>query len=128
MADLQSGLITTEIKEMRTDINELLKHRFECELLHKQHEEHGRRRDDTTRQLTESNIILARSIADMTVNMAVTNELVEKVVNIIDVDNGAPEIKIVRNTIGAWKVFLIVGTTAGVIAGIIAAYTAIMGL
>ncbi len=128
MADLQSGLITTEIKEMRTDINELLKHRFECELLHKQHEEHGRRRDDTTRQLTESNIILARSIADMTVNMAVTNELVEKVVNIIDVDNGAPEIKIVRNTIGAWKVFLIVGTTAGVIAGIIAAYTAIIGL
>ncbi len=128
MQDLQSGLITTEIKEMRTDINELLKHRFECELLHKQHEEHGRRRDDTTRQLTESNIILARSIADMTVNMAVTNELVEKVVNIIDVDNGAPEIKIVRNTIGAWKVFLIVGTTAGVIAGIIAAYTAIIGL
>ncbi len=128
MENLQSGLITTEIKEMRTDINELLKHRFECELLHKQHEEHGRRRDDTTRQLTESNIILARSIADMTVNMAVTNELVEKVVNIIDVDNGAPEIKIVRNTIGAWKVFLIVGTTAGVIAGIIAAYTAIIGL
>lgn len=128
MEDLQSGLIMTEIKEMRTDINELLKHRFECDLLHKQHEEHGRRRDDTTRQLTESNIILAKSIADMNVNMAVTNELVEKVVDIIDVDNGAPEIKIVRNTIGAWKVFLIVGTTAGVIAGIITAYTAIIGL
>lgn len=126
MSGLQSERsMAIEVKSLRDDVDTLLKHRAECDVLHEQHTAHSRRHDDATRNLTESNMLLARSITDMNITLS-------KVVKILDVENDAPEIKIIRNARTAWSVNKmlwagLIGLTTGITA-IIVLYKVIVGL
>lgn len=113
------------MNKIEENVGDLLRHKIECILMHERHEEHGRRHDDTSRQLTESNLMLAKSVTDMNITLS-------RFAEILDVENGSPDIKLIRNTrnfgLTGWKIFLTIGAAAAVIAGIIAAYKAVTGL
>lgn len=88
-------VIGQEINTIKGRVRELEKHRTECDVMHDQHKEHKKRSDDAMNNLTESNMMLAKSITEMNVTLT-------KVVGIIDRDE--PDIKVVRNARIAWGV------------------------
>lgn len=125
MESLEAYDVVRRMNDAERNISELLQHKVECDIRHTQHEEIGRRRDDATRMNTESNLALAARLDTIC-------QLLQTVVNILDVENGAPEIKIVRTTrnfgLTGWKIFLAIGAAAAVITGIIMAYKSVTGL
>lgn len=88
-------MIDQRVTDLCTDVEALKKHRAECDVLHEQHKEHKRRSDDAMNNLTESNMMLAKSITD--VNVTIT-----KIAGIIERD--APDINALRNARIAWGV------------------------
>lgn len=84
----RTAMIDQRVTDLCTDVEALKKHRAECDVLHEQHKEHKRRSDDAMNNLTESNMMLAKSITD--VNVTIT-----KIAGIIERD--APDIDALRN-------------------------------
>lgn len=110
-------MLSDQYNTLQADVDMLKKHRTECDLLHEQHKEHKKRSDDAMNNLTESNMMLAKSITDMNVTLTKFTKIVE---------NDQPTISIVRNAGIAWdvnkKIFLaVVGIATGVVS-IVAAY------
>lgn len=76
-------------------ISELEQHKAECDALHEKHIEHNRRHDDAMNNLTESNVLLAKSITDMNLTLSRLTQ---------DVDVGKPIIQWLKNMGIAWGV------------------------
>lgn len=103
---------STILDTLQKDVDALKAHRHECDLMHEQHKEHKRRSDDAMNNLTDSNMMLAKSITDM-------NATVTRVVSIIDRD--APDIKLINNArawfgVNRFIFWLIVGIASGITA------------
>lgn len=88
-------MIDTRVDTLAHDVELLKKHRAECDLLHDMHKEHKKRSDDAMNNLTDSNMMLAKSITDMNVTLT-------KVVGIIEKDQ--PDIEALKNARIAWNV------------------------
>lgn len=91
------------------DIDQLKQYRDKCDLAHEQHAAHRKRSDDAMNNLTDSNMLLAKSITDM-------NVTITKVVGIIERD--APDIEAVNDArrwfkVSMWIFGLIVAIAAG---------------
>mgnify|MGYP003453221916 FL=1 len=71
--------MNTKINQMSDDIESLKHHRQQCDELHELHKEHKKRSDDAMNNLTDSNMMLAKSITDMNVTLT-------KVVGIVEGD------------------------------------------
>lgn len=110
-------MLSDQYNTLQNDVDMLKKHRTECDLLHEQHKEHKKRSDDAMNNLTESNMMLAKSITDMNVTLTKFTKIVE---------NDQPTISIVRNVGIAWdvnkKIFMAVVVIATGIVSIVAAY------
>ncbi len=89
------AMIDDKIKPIQLDVDTLKVHREACDHLHEQHKEHKRRSDDAMNNLTDSNMMLAKSIADM--NITIT-----EVVGIIKRDES--DISLVKDTRAAYRV------------------------
>lgn len=109
--------VNRRINNLRTDVDSLLQHRMECDVLHEQHKEHRKRHDDAMNNLTESNMMLAKSITSMDVTL---NRLVTMV------ESDQPDIKIIKNARIAWDInktlFFGIAAFAVAVMSIIAAY------
>lgn len=88
-------IIDQKIDTIKIRVDDLEKHRAECDIMHEQHKEHKRRNDDAMNNLTDSNMMLAKSITEMNVTLT-------RVVGIIEQDE--PDIRIVKNARIAWGV------------------------
>lgn len=102
-------LVSSRVDTIHAEVEALKKHRTECDLLHEQHKEHKRRSDDAMNNLTESNMMLAKSITD--INVTIT-----KVVGIIERDQ--PDITALKNariawTVNKWVFLTVVSVAAG---------------
>lgn len=96
---------------MRRDIDMLLKHKADCDMQHEQHKEHKKRSDDAMNNLTDSNMLLAKSITDMNVTLT-------RVVGIIERD--APDIEVISNArtwfkVNKWIFLVLVGVASGIL-------------
>ena len=113
----RTAMLSDQYNTLQNDVDMLKKHRTECDLLHEQHKEHKKRSDDAMNNLTESNMMLAKSITDMNVTLTKFTKIVE---------NDQPTISIVRNVGIAWdvnkKIFMAVVVIATGIVSIVAAY------
>jgi len=83
------------LENVESDVENLKRHRVECDVMHEQHKEHRKRHDDAMNNLTESNMMLAKSITSMDVTL-------NKFVSIVESDQ--PDIKIIKNARIAWDV------------------------
>ena len=93
----EGARMDNRIKSVESDLERLQNRMNECDALHEDHISHRRRSDDAVNKNTESNILLAKSITDM-------NITVSKVVGILDLENGAPDLKLVREARIAYTV------------------------
>lgn len=113
----RTAMLSDQYNTLQADVDMLKKHRTECDLLHEQHKEHKKRSDDAMNNLTDSNMMLAKSITDMNVTLTKFTKIVE---------NDQPTISIVRNAGIAWdvnkKIFLAVVAMATGVLSIVAAY------
>lgn len=91
---LDKGMIN-RLENVEADVEGLKRHRAECDVMHEQHKEHRKRHDDAMNNLTESNMMLAKSITSMDVTL-------NKLVSIVESDQ--PDIKIIKNARIAWDV------------------------
>jgi hypothetical protein len=109
--------MNTKIAEMSNDIEALKHHRQQCDEMHIMHQEHKKRNDDAMNNLTESNMMLAKSITDM-------NFTVIKVAGIVEGDRKL--IGFLQNIGTAWSfnksVVVTLGGLAAAIGAIIAVY------
>lgn len=116
----RTAMIDNRVDTLYADVEALKKHRTECDILHEQHKEHKRRSDDAMNNLTESNMMLAKSITDINVTLT-------KVVGIIESDQ--PDINALKNARIAWSVnkwlFL---TAVSIAAGCATIYSFYQGL
>lgn len=83
------------LENVESDVENLKRHRVECDVMHEQHKEHRKRHDDAMNNLTESNMMLAKSITSMDVTL-------NRLVSIVESDQ--PDIKIIKNARIAWDV------------------------
>lgn len=113
----RTAMIDDKLNFLQIDVEMLKKHRTDCDVLHEQHKEHKKRSDDAMNNLTESNMMLAKSITDMNVTLTKFTSIVE---------NDQPTISIVRNVGIAWdvnkKLFLAAVAIATGVLSIVAAY------
>lgn len=91
----RTAMIDDRVTKLQTDVEMLKAHRSHCDELHEQHKEHKKRSDDAMNNLTESNMMLAKSITDMNVTLT-------KVVGIIESDK--PDMLVLKNARIAWSV------------------------
>lgn len=116
----RTAMIDQRVTDLCTDVEALKKHRAECDILHEQHKEHKRRSDDAMNNLTESNIMLAKSITDM-------NVTVTKIAGIIERDE--PDMLVLKNARIAWGVNKwIFATVVALVAGVATIYSFYKGL
>lgn len=123
--------IDTELKNLRIDVDVLKEHSIKCNLAHDRHEERSRRWDDVAKNLTESNALLSESNSMLAKSITDMNITLLKVVQVLDLDNNAPAINLVKDMHTAtrmnWRVFgWFVAFMAG-ISVIIAAYQHTLG-
>ena len=93
----EGAKMDSRIQSVESDLERLRGRMNECDALHEDHISHRRRSDDAVNKNTESNILLAKSITDM-------NITVSKVVGLLDLENGAPDLKLVREARIAYTV------------------------
>ena len=109
--------VITRLESVELDVEGLKRHRAKCDVMHEQHKEHRKRHDDAMNNLTESNMMLAKSITSMDVTL-------NRLVSIVESDQ--PDIKIIKNARIAWNinktVFLGLAGFATAIMAIVAAY------
>lgn len=91
----KTAMIDNRVDSLQADVELLKKHRIECDVLHEQHKEHKRRSDDAMNNLTESNMMLAKSITD--INVTLTKVCVA-------IERDAPDIELLKNARIAWGV------------------------
>lgn len=83
------------IVRIESRVSELEQHRAECDTMHEKHIEHNKRHDDAMNNLTESNVLLAKSITDMNLTLSKLTQ---------DVDVSKPIIQLLKNVGIAWGV------------------------
>ncbi len=109
--------MNTKINQMSDDIESLKHHRQQCDELHELHKEHKKRSDDAMNNLTDSNMMLAKSITDM-------NLTLNKVVGIVEGDRKV--LGFLQDASTAWSfnkgVVVTIGGLAASIGAIIAVY------
>lgn len=116
----RTAMIGNRVDTLYADVEALKKHRAECDVLHEQHKEHKRRSDDAMNNLTESNMMLAKSITDINVTLT-------KVCSAIERD--APDMQMLKNARIAWGVNRwIFATLVALTAGIATIYAFYKGL
>ena len=116
----RTAMIVNRVDTLYADVEALKKHRAECDVLHEQHKEHKRRSDDAMNNLTESNMMLAKSITDINVTLT-------KVCSAIERD--APDMQMLKNARIAWGVNRwIFATLVALTAGIATIYAFYKGL
>lgn len=93
----EGAKMDSRIQSVESDLQRLQGRMNECDALHEDHVSHRRRSDDAVNKNTESNILLAKSITDM-------NITVSKIVGLLDLENGAPDLKLVREARIAYTV------------------------
>lgn len=93
----EGAKMDSRIQSVESDLQRLQGRMNECDALHEDHISHRRRSDDAVNKNTESNILLAKSITDM-------NITVSKMVGLLDLENGAPDLKLVREARIAYTV------------------------
>lgn len=93
----EGAKMDSRIQSVESDLERLRGRMSECDALHTDHISHRRRSDDAVNKNTESNILLAKSITDM-------NITVSKIVGLLDLENGAPDLKLVREARIAYTV------------------------
>jgi len=91
----RTAMIDNRVDTLAHDVEQLKKHREHCDALHDMHKEHKKRSDDAMNNLTDSNMMLAKSITDMNVTLT-------KVVGIIEKDQ--PDMEALKNARIAWNV------------------------
>lgn len=92
---VRTAMIDNRVDTLAQDVEQLKKHREHCDALHDMHKEHKKRSDDAMNNLTDSNMMLAKSITDMNVTLT-------KVVGIIEKDQ--PDMEALKNARIAWNV------------------------
>ena len=97
MTTSEGAKMDNRIKSVESDLERLQNRMNECDALHEDHISHRRRSDDAVNKNTESNILLAKSITDM-------NITVSKMVGLLDLENGAPDLKLVHEARIAYTV------------------------
>ena len=109
--------MNTKINQMSDDIESLKHHRQQCDELHELHKEHKKRSDDAMNNLTDSNMMLAKSITDM-------NVMLTKVVGIVEGDRKVLGFLQDANTTWSFNkgVVVTIGGLAAAIGAIIAVY------
>lgn len=116
----RTAMIDDRVNQLQIDVNALKKHRTECDILHDQHKEHKRRSDDAMNNLTESNMMLAKSITDINVTLTKVCAAIER---------DAPDIELLKNARIAWSVNRwIFATIVALTAGIATIYAFYKGL
>ena len=116
----KTAMIDTRVATLQADVEMLKAHRQHCDELHEQHKEHNKRSDDAMNNLTESNIMLAKSIIDM-------NVTVTKIAGIIERDE--PDMLVLKNARIAWGVNKwIFATVVALVAGVATIYSFYKGL
>lgn len=123
--------VENELKSLRVDVDVLKEHSIKCDLTHERHDERSRRWDDVAKNLMESNALLSESNKMLAKSVTDMNLTLLKVVNVLDLENDAPAITLVKEMHTAtrlnWRLFgWFVALTAG-ISAIIAAYQHIIG-
>ena len=113
-------MIDDRVNQLQIDVDALKKHRTECDILHDQHKEHKRRSDDAMNNLTESNMMLAKSITDINVTLTKVCAAIER---------DAPDIELLKNARIAWSVNRwIFATLVALTAGLATIYAFYKGL
>lgn len=106
-----------KVTPLEARVAELERHRIECDELHIKSAEHTKRHDDSMNNLTESNLLLAKSITDMNLTLVKVTATVEE---------GQPIIKGMKNVGVAWdvnkKIFLALVAAASGIMTLVAIY------
>ena len=116
----RTAMIDDRVNQLQIDVDALKKHRTECDILHDQHKEHKRRSDDAMNNLTESNMMLAKSITDINVTLTKVCAAIER---------DAPDIELLKNARIAWSVNRwIFATIVALTAGIATIYAFYKGL
>jgi len=116
----RTAMIDDRVTQLQVDVDALKKHRAECDALHEQHKEHKKRSDDAMNNLTESNMMLAKSITDINVTLT-------KVCSAIERD--APDMELLKNARIAWGVNRwIFATLVALTAGVATIYAFYKGL
>lgn len=116
----RTAMIDDRVNQLQIDMDALKKHRTECDILHDQHKEHKRRSDDAMNNLTESNMMLAKSITDINVTLTKVCAAIER---------DAPDIELLKNARIAWSVNRwIFATIVALTAGIATIYAFYKGL
>ena len=109
--------MNTKINQMSDDIESLKHHRQQCDELHELHKEHKKRSDDAMNNLTDSNMMLAKSITDMNVTLT-------KVVGIVEGDRKV--LGFLQDASTAWSFnkgdVVTIGGLAAAVGAIIAVY------
>lgn len=116
----RTAMIDDRVNQLQIDVDALKKHRTECDILHDQHKEHKRRSDDAMNNLTESNMMLAKSITDINVTLTKVCAAIER---------DAPDIELLKNARIAWSVNRwIFATLVALTAGLATIYAFYNGL
>ena len=116
----RTAMIDDRVNQLQIDVDALKKHRTECDILHDQHKEHKRRSDDAMNNLTESNMMLAKSITDINVTLTKVCAAIER---------DAPDIELLKNARIAWSVNRwIFATLVALTAGLATIYAFYKGL
>lgn len=110
-------LKTAKYRELDERISSLEKHRRECDHLHEEHVKHNKRHDDSMKSLTESNLMLSKSITDMNITLTRLTAII---------DNDRPIMKALEDAGVAWdvnkKILLTLAAVAAATMSIVAAY------
>ncbi len=93
-------------------VSSLEHHRDECDRLHEVGKEHRKRSDDAMNHLTDSNILLAKTITDMNITMTKIADKVEAGQPVINFWTMAGTAWTFNRIIGASIVSLVVGVAA----------------
>jgi len=116
----RTAMIDDRVTQLQVDVDVLKKHRAECDALHEQHKEHKKRSDDAMNNLTESNMMLAKSITDINVTLTKVCAAIER---------DAPDMELLKNARIAWGVNRwIFATLVALTAGVATIYAFYKGL
>ena len=116
----RTAMLSDRYDSLHADVEMLKEHRRHCDDLHEQHKEYKRRSDDAMNNLTESNMMLAKSITDINVTLTKVCAAIER---------DAPDIELLKNARIAWSVNRwIFATLVALTAGLATIYAFYKGL
>lgn len=100
--------IKMEIDMLRVDVDGLIKHRHDCDAFQIQTQEYNKRSDDAINNLTQSNIILSRTMAEMNATAGEFIQLAKETKPVIKLYNDTNTWYVISKKLTLWIVGFIV--------------------